>query len=73
MERVEAYLNLNVSYKDFYIENNEDLKKDDCGIDKIYIAISLDLDIVFSALNIMPSKAGYQYWKEAVFLYMMSG
>lgn len=72
MENKESYLNLNISYKDFYIENNAELSADNLTIEKIYSAVSFDVDIVFSALNILPSKTGYLFWKDAIFLYLMS-
>jgi hypothetical protein len=37
-----------------------------------YLA-SLDVDIVFSALNILPNKSGYVFWKDAIFLYLILG
>ena len=73
MENVESYLNLNISYKDFYLENNPELNISEKTIEKIYIAVSLDVDIVFSALNILPNKSGYLFWKDAIFLYLISG
>ncbi len=73
MEAIEKYLNLNISYKDFYIQNNSELEKDKSSIEEIYVAVSLDVDIVFSSLNILPSKSGYQFWKDAIFLYLISG
>ena len=73
MESLESYLKLNISYKDLYIENNTDLLEDEQSLEKIYVAVSLDVDIVFSALNILPSKSGYLFWKDAIFLYLMSG
>lgn len=73
MENVETYLSLNISYKDFYIENNPELKGKELSIEELYIAVSLDVDIVFSALNILPNKSGYLFWKDAIFLYLISG
>ena len=73
MENVESYLSLNISYKDFYIENNSDLSKSKQSLEEIYVAVSQDVDIVFSALNILPSKSGFQFWKDAIFLYLISG
>ena len=72
MEDIESYLSLNISYKDFYIENNAELSKSKQSMEDIYIEVSLDVDMVFSALNILPSKSGYQFWKDAIFLYLMS-
>ena len=73
MENIETYLNLNISYKDFYIENNPELRGKEISVEELYIAVSLDVDIVFSALNILPNKSGYLFWKDAVFLYLISG
>ena len=72
MNNIESYLNLNVTYRDFYITNNDELDSEECEVQQIYSAVCLDMDIVFSALNISPNKSGYQFWKEAVFLYLMS-
>ena len=73
MENVESYLSLNISYKDFYIENNSELSKSKQSLEEIYVAVSQDVDIVFSALNILPNKSGFQFWKDAIFLYLISG
>ena len=58
-------------YLDFYIENNAELSVEKQTIEQLYIAVSVDVDIVFSALNILPSKSGYQFWKDAIFLYLI--
>lgn len=73
MENIETYLNLNISYKEFYIENNSELSKNKQSLEDVYMAVSLDVDIVFSSLNILPSKSGYLFWKDAIFLYLISG
>lgn len=72
MENIEEYLSLSISYKDLYIENNKDLSCDKNSLQDLYCAVNNDLDIVFSALNILPNKSGYQYWKDAIFLYLIS-
>ena len=71
MENIEEYLKINISYKNFYIENNEEIKTG-YSLQDLYLAVSMDVDIVFSALNILPSKSGYMYWKDAIFLYLIS-
>lgn len=72
MEDVNNYFDLNISYKDFYVQNNGELECDKkLSLQQIYVAVSLDVDIVFSALNILPSKSGYLFWKDAIFLYMI--
>lgn len=72
MDNIESYLKLNISYKDFYLENNSELSANKESFQDIYIAVSIDVDIVFSALNILPSKSGYLFWKDAIFLCLMS-
>lgn len=72
MDNIESYLKLNISYKDFYLENNSELSANTESFQDIYIAVSIDVDIVFSALNILPSKSGYLFWKDAIFLCLMS-
>lgn len=72
MDNIESYLNLNISYKDFYLENNDELSEKEGTFQDIYIAVSLDVDILFSTLNILPSKSGYLFWKDAIFLCLMS-
>lgn len=62
----------NVTNKDYYICNNDSLDYSHEEVQEIYKAVSLDVDIVFSALNIMPCKSGYLFWKDAVFLYIIS-
>lgn len=71
MENINSYFDLNVSYKDFYIQNNSEISNDEQSLKSIYYAVSMDVDIVFSALNILPSKSGYLFWKDAIFLYMI--
>ena len=72
MNNLDSYLNISISNKDFYIENNAELSVEKQTIEQLYIAVSVDVDIVFSALNILPSKSGYQFWKDAIFLYLIS-
>lgn len=72
MVNLETYLKLHISYKDYYIENNKELSEEKKSFEDIYIAVSYDIDIVFSALNILPNKSGYKFWKDAIFLYLMS-
>ena len=70
MENIEEYLKINISYKNFYVENNAEMHKD-YSLQDLYLAVSMDVDIVFSALNILPNRSGYVFWKDAIFLYMI--
>ena len=71
MNELETYFNMNISYKDMFIMNNANLSKSNTTTENIYLSISDDVDIIFSALNIMPNKSGYLFWKDAIFLYMI--
>lgn len=72
MDEIESYLNINITYKDYYIEYNSELNRDDFSIEKFYICVSNDVDIILANLNILPSKSGYLFWKDAIFLYLFA-
>ena len=50
MNEIESYLNLNITYMDYYVEYNEDLHQKDCGTETLYINVSKDIDIVLANL-----------------------
>lgn len=68
MEEIEEYLKLTSNYKDDYINNNTSLGLDQITSKGLYDGVCYDVDIVLTSLNISPSKRGYKYWKDAVFL-----
>ena len=70
MDGIESYMKINITYLDYYIEHNEDLCKGKTTAEELYISVCNDLDIVLGNLNILPSKSGYLFWKDAVFLYL---
>ena len=70
MDEIESYLNINITYQDYYIEHNDEIDKENLTAEKFYICVSKDVDIVLNNLNILPSKSGYLFWKDAVFLYL---
>lgn len=72
MNELESYLNINITYKDYYTAYNDELSKDDDSAEHLYICVSRDVDIVMANLNILPSKSGYLFWKDAIFLYLFS-
>ena len=73
MDEIESYLNINITYRDYYIEHNDDIdKNEELTAEKFYICVSKDVDIVLNNLNILPSKSGYLFWKDAVFLYLFA-
>ena len=71
MEIIEEYLKLSSNYKDEYIENNASIDINNITSKNLYENVCYDVDIVLMALNISPSKVGYKYWKDAVFLYLL--
>lgn len=69
---IETYLNLNLTYFDYYVEYNKEINEEKVLPKEMYICVGRDVDIIFSTLNILPSKSGYLFWKDAVFLYLIS-
>ena len=67
MEVLKEYLKVTSSYRENYIMSNS-LIKDNVGIDELYYHVCLDSDIVLNKLNISPSRSGYKYWKDAIFI-----
>lgn len=70
MEKLQNYFNINPSFRENYIKNNNLLDIDD-NVEKLYDSIYSDADIILSRLCISPSKCGYVYWKDAVFVYIL--
>lgn len=71
MNYIESYFNLKVGYKDLYLFYNPELNGEEVSAEKLFYAVSGDVDLVFAALNIMPNKSGYQFWKDAIYLYLL--
>ena len=72
METSSDYLNFDNSYKSNYIRNNRSIKNGNPDLETLYYNIMADVDIVLVDLGISPSKHGYRYWKDAVFIYLSS-
>lgn len=72
MECLEEYLNINSSYKDYYIKNNDEIKSEIVTNQSLYFYICSDIEIILNGLNISPSKLGYRYWKDAVFIFLLN-
>ena len=72
MECLEEYLNINSSYKDFYIKNNDEITTETVSSQSLYFYICADVEIILNSLNISPSKLGYRYWKDAVFIFILN-
>ena len=65
---LKEYLELDSSYKSTYIRNNNLIKDNNETIENLFYHITSDADIVLNKLNISTSKAGYRYWKDAIFI-----
>jgi hypothetical protein len=72
MECIESYLNLTMSYKDYYIKNNDLIKEENPTFENLLFNIYHDVDIILCNLNISPSKYGYTYWRDAIFIMIVS-
>lgn len=70
MDLINDYLNLETTYKYNYIKNNDKIKTCDPSIENLLTCIYSDVDIILKALNISPGKFGYNYWKDAIFLFI---
>jgi len=70
MESLEKYFTIKNSYRANYIKNNSSLDEDP-SLESLFDNITSDVDIILSILKIPSSKVGYQYWKDAVFIYML--
>ena len=41
MDEIESYLNINITYRDYYIEHNDDIdKNEELTAEKFYICVS---------------------------------
>lgn len=72
MEICNEYLNFDNSYKTNYIRNNEMIRKANPTTESLYYNIMSDVDMVLTNLSISPSRNGYRYWKDAVFIYLIN-
>lgn len=72
MEKFNDYLNFDNSYKSCYIRNNSLIKVGNPSVESLYFNVMDDVDIVLTYLNISPSRHGYKYWKDAVFINLLN-
>ncbi|MBR7172513.1 MAG: hypothetical protein IKD36_01830 [Clostridia bacterium] len=68
METLEEYFEIEDSYRDLYLKNSN--IDDILSSSEFFSLISEDAEIVLSALGVSPSRSGYKYWKDAIFLYI---
>ena len=72
MENVmQAYLDINPTYNNFYTKHN-DLLDENYTPELLFSCVHNDSEIVLKHLNVLPSKCGYNYWIDAVYLYLLS-
>ena len=67
-EAIDSYLAMNFSNKYYYISNNPEIDEPKPSLETLFHLIKHDLNTVFRILKISPSKNGYVYWFDAVFL-----
>lgn len=72
MEILNEYLKMVASNKALYIKNNTMIENSNVSFSELYENVSYDVDIIFMTLCISPNKTGYKYWKDAIFLYLIS-
>lgn len=72
MDCLDTYLNMHLSYKDYYIMNNDYLTKENVTPELLYYNINSDVEILLNRLCISPSKQGYKYWKDAIYLTILN-
>ena len=53
MDEIESYLNINITYQDYYIEHNDEIDKENLTAEKFYICVSKDVDIVLNNLMLI--------------------
>ena len=72
MENVmQAYLDINPTYNNFYTKHNN-LLDENYTPELLFSCVHNDSEIVLKHLNVLPSKCGYNYWIDAVYLYLLS-
>lgn len=69
---INTYLNLNPTFKQFYIKNNDLIIDENIDPEPLFFNVYHDVDIILSCLNISPSKCGYGYWIDAVYIFLLS-
>lgn len=69
---ISTYLNLNSTFKQFYIKNNDLIIGENIEPEALFFNVYHDTDIVLRNLNVSPSKCGYAYWIDAAFLFLLS-
>ncbi len=72
MNNVRDYLNLNLSYRDFYIKNNNEINKSKVSIEDLFYFVSEDADILLPLVGVASKNCGYKYWKDAIFIMLIS-
>lgn len=71
MVELDKYLMIDSSYETIYKKNNSFLgEKENISVESLYYNIITDVDIILNTLCVSPSKAGYRYWRDAVFIYI---
>lgn len=69
MEDLDEYVNY--THKDYYIKHNRDFNTKEVTMENLFYCINCDVELVLNCLKISPKKYGYDYWKSAIFIYII--
>ncbi len=72
MDICNEYLDFDNSYKSCYIRNNNLIKISNPSVETLYQSVMFDIDLVLNELCVAPSKKGFRYWKDAVFIFLLN-
>lgn len=70
---INTYLNLNSTFKQFYIKNNDLIIDENIDPEPLFFNVYNDVEIILRNLNVSQSKCGYVYWIDAVYIFLLSG
>lgn len=71
-ESLKEYLLLETSYLKRYLKNNKSIRRKNISMEELFDCVDADLDIVFDLLQITSNKRGFKYWKDSIFINLIS-
>ena len=72
MENKRYTLDYILTYRENYIINSKDIDTKTVEDRELYYHIISDADIILKKLGMSPHKVGYQYWRDAIAIYILS-
>ena len=72
MDSINSYITFNPTHKEHYIKYNRDFNNKLADKDNLFYCIANDVELILNCLKISPKKFGYDYWKSAVYIYIVS-